>query len=868
MTKVENQSSLHLITKRFLKMNKHRNIISICAIILTTVMFSVLFIAGLSIFKSSQEQMKRNTMSTSHIDIKDLTKAEFKRIISDSSIKKYGYTIYLTTADNEKLKTSQTEIRYANFNGAKSFMSYPTTGHMPKNENEIALSTITLDFMGIPHKIGEKVNLQMTLSGKKINKEFTLCGYWKGDSLFLAQEGWVSQLFCTQNAKQLVNENRRNGDIEGGYDLSLWVNHIFRLEKIVQTLDKKYGISKSGANISLNPAYDYFDEDSYSYIGAILALLVIFLSGYLIIYNVFQMSVKNDIKAYGQLKNIGATGRQLKRIVLNQALYLCLIAIPIGILIGYFAGKSMTPYLIPQDEDKKMQIYIMANPVIMILSAMFSMITVYIACLKPSKIVKRLTPIEALKYQENSNNMEKIQKSCFLQREDKKKKQAEKISKELWNKKVENSQKISLFKFAFENIKRNKLRFCIVIVSLMLPIIILNCIYIMWRGYDFNKYIAAYISSDFNISGATSSLETANLKAISPEFQKALEQRPEVKNISKVYNTTSEHTLAAYEKQNLLKLIGKLEEKKIHSSYDMQKEKDMLNQNQRESNILGITKGVFNKLQIFQNQVSWEKFNQGNYVIIESFYHPFGELYHTGDLIKIEFPNNVIKQYTVLANASMPYDLDYPYGSNSWFSYHFILPEREYVRTSQNSSAMVVGINVKKNEHKTFKHWLETYIKKGDKPVYITSRDTLKSNCESFASTYYIVLGSLGIIIFLIGILNFFNTISMSVVSRRNELALFEAIGMTKRQMKRMLIYEGMIYLMTAFMLANTIGIIITSYVVKSTIGSVFYFTYHFSLIASICAFPALLLIAVVIPVYHYRKMMKYTVVERICYEE
>ena len=84
-------------------------------------------------------------------------------------------------------------------------------------------------------------------------------------------------------------------------------------------------------------------------VAAIAAvLLLILFTGYLIIYNVFQISVTNDIRFYGLLKTIGTTGRQLKRIIRYQALALSLAGIPVGLLLGWLVGAGLTPAVIGQ----------------------------------------------------------------------------------------------------------------------------------------------------------------------------------------------------------------------------------------------------------------------------------------------------------------------------------------------------------------------------------------------------------------------------------------------------------------------------------------------------------------------------------------
>ena len=78
---------------------------------------------------------------------------------------------------------------------------------------------------------------------------------------------------------------------------------------------------------------------------AAFLLLVIF-TGYLIIYNIFQISVVGDIRFYGLLKTIGTTPLQLKRIIRQQALLLCLIGIPVGLLPGYGIGAVLVPVVL------------------------------------------------------------------------------------------------------------------------------------------------------------------------------------------------------------------------------------------------------------------------------------------------------------------------------------------------------------------------------------------------------------------------------------------------------------------------------------------------------------------------------------------
>ena len=111
-------------------------------------------------------------------------------------------------------------------------------------------------------------------------------------------------------------------------------------------------------------ATDYIDTGvNWGYTGAQLSrqpgsrhgcspsprmLLLIIFTGYLIIYNVFQISVTNDIRFYGLLKTIGTTPRQLRRIIRQQALALSLAGIPLGLVLGWLIGGQLTPVIVSQ----------------------------------------------------------------------------------------------------------------------------------------------------------------------------------------------------------------------------------------------------------------------------------------------------------------------------------------------------------------------------------------------------------------------------------------------------------------------------------------------------------------------------------------
>lgn len=120
-------------------------------------------------------------------------------------------------------------------------------------------------------------------------------------------------------------------------------------------------------------------------------LLLIVFTGYLIIYNVFQISVTNDIRFYGLLKTIGTTGRQIKALLRQQALLLSCIGIPIGLVLGWMVGGLLAPMVIQRLDGVVSTVSV--HPLIFVGSALFALFTVLLSCAKPAGWRRRSPPL-------------------------------------------------------------------------------------------------------------------------------------------------------------------------------------------------------------------------------------------------------------------------------------------------------------------------------------------------------------------------------------------------------------------------------------------------------------------------------------------
>ena len=846
MVKVENKETLRLLTKRFMKMNRARNIIAVIAIMLTSLLFTSLFVGSVSMILSKRATEIKQFMDSSHAIAQNLSEEDAKRlqktIEQDEDVERYGSGIFLGAGMDERFGFS-VEVRYADENMAESFNCLPTTGRLPEKENEVALSSTILESLGVTPKIGEEVTLTWEVNPmlKQYKTDtFQICGFWQGDKAVLGQMVWVSEAYAKENRYPVTQEELENGIYNGGKEYFLWYKNLWNLEKKTEKISKAAGFTRAGTGMEVNPAYNLFEEDSFSFSSLIIMILFVILAGYLIIYNIFNISVKTDIRAYGLLKNVGTTGKQLKKIVRMQAWRLSAIGIPIGLLCGYLAGLCMAPSLTADAEisaqaGKTAQTVVSANPLIFLAAILLTLLTVYLSSLQACKMVERVSPVEALRLAEGEQSHRKIKKNTS----------------------------VTWWGMAVQNVLRNWKKGLIVMLSIALSMVVVNCIVMLVQGYDFDSYRKVLLASDFQLDQMTGSLLNTNFNGITPEIKEILDECPDSAKTGYVYYSEETHKM----EPELLKTWEAFADKyeKNWNDYEKQVWEEAKASNTVSVHFLGISESVFDKLEWRGEKCSWDTFKSGNYVLVD-YGNKYAErpvsYYQTGGIFQMDYKNGNQKDYEVIGEALMPYALDYPYADCIYIT--VLVPEEEYITQTGNESAMYAAIDAKKGEDKQIKEYIDKNILKENDMINVFSVLDMKESFQRYVSKYYMIGSFLVVILAFIGIMNFFNTTATSVISRKKELALLEVVGMTKKQVSKMLVTEGFLYLGGAFVIAVLLIVFGAKQILVNTLGTAFFFRLHLTIVPCVLMIPILVGIAYVIPKYQFEKMSRESIVERI----
>ena len=159
---------------------------------------------------------------------------------------------------------------------------------------------------------------------------------------------------------------------------------------------------------------------------------------------------------------------------------------------------------------------------------------------------------------------------------------------------------------------------------------------------------------------------------------------------------------------------------------------------------------------------------------------------------------------------------------------------------------------------------LEDYTENEEKNLTYVSKQTYEKEFKEFTSMFWIVGGALSFVLALIGILNFINAIVTGILARKKELAMMEAVGMTGRQMKGMLAWEGIFYIALTGVFSIAAGGLISRFLLKIVADEMWFLSYHFTVMPIVACIPILVLLACVIPVTAYNRMAKESTVERI----
>ena len=308
---VSNKKCIRRLALRRMRSSRSANIIAVLAIALTTVLFTSLFTIVMSMLYGYEQSNFRIAGGYAHGCFKYLTEAQFDDLKDDPIIKEYSDRIFVGMPLEAPFDKSHVEVSYCDDNAAKWMYLTPKEGRFPaENTNEAATDTRVLSLLGVTPELGTEFTMTFDVDGTETTETFTLCGWWEYDEAIQANHVLIPR----SRAEEIFSKLDTQGldGITATHNMDVMLNSTAHInEDLLQVLENHGYQSESrseGENfipIGVNWGYiqaglaEGMDPENVIAFGAII-LLIIF-TGYLIIYNVFRISVSNDIRHYGLL---------------------------------------------------------------------------------------------------------------------------------------------------------------------------------------------------------------------------------------------------------------------------------------------------------------------------------------------------------------------------------------------------------------------------------------------------------------------------------------------------------------------------------------------------------------------------------------
>lgn len=896
MIKVSNGSCIRRLGLRSMKAARTRNLVAVLAIALTTVLFTSLFAIAATINNSYQQENFRKMGGDSHGAVKELTWEQVEDFRSDPLIVESSARLFVGMVTEPPFNKSHVEVSYLEEQGAPHYFCDPVAGTLPhEGTDEAAMDTHILALLGVEPALGAKVTLPITIDsnsgGQTITRTFTLSGWWEYDSAVIANH----ILLPRSAAEELAALS--DGDplsLTGKWTLDVMFKNALNIRKNMETVLANHGyqnetpgaenylkIGVSWAHTASSISGD-LDFEELLAIAAILLLIVF--TGYLIIYNVFQISVTNDIRFYGLLKTIGTTGRQLKRIIRQQALLLSLIGIPLGLLLGFVVGNVLTPIIMVNLSYKNA--FVSFDPWIFLGASAFSLATVFLSCARPGRVAAKVSPVEALRYTEGSRAKPRRAGPRPVKKA---------------------AGGASLPKMAWANLGRSRSKTVVTVVSLTLAVVLMNLTYTFTSGFDLEKYLSASVCTDFIVGHADQFVAgSGNFRSADNAVPEALiadiDARPGITGSGRVYAkswgiqqfVTEERFLQSWQKFN-----PDYGEQKLAAAERLPDGRVAT-----DAMLYGMEDFPLSKLNVIEGDLAPLRDPAQNAIAATVAVDDYGELIpssawaRVGDTVKLRYvsewkrvdlatgeelsPEKVDdriekyasdtfmslpkvyeeQEYTVCALVTVPSAISFRYGIVGGSSY--VLGAERFKQDSGTDLIMIYTFDTTDESNAAMEDFLADYTETAQ-PIYdYESRQSYMDEFEGFRNMFLALGGALSFIIGLVGVLNFINAVLTGILTRKREFAVLQAVGMTGRQLKTMLVCEGLYYTLLSLALSLLLSLVLGPFAGQVVSGVFSFFSYRFTILPLVLILPVFLILGALVPLLVYRSVSRFTIVERL----
>ena len=793
---------LKKFTKKNLKLNKKRTIVTIIGIMLSTALICA--VAGMV---SSTQKTLANAMRADHgnyhMRFENVPAEELKFIEENVNVESYFLTKNVGYAKLEgSINPGKPYLFLMEFdrNALQNSSFKIVEGRLPENENEVVISQHIIDNGGVELKVGDTLSLDVgtrrlvddgsVLSQSNpylgeeesqeenlqeeitdtINKTYTIVGIIERPSYELEDYQAPGYTIIT------YSDNINNTDVA---NISVLFNNVGdyeeTTEQIVNTVKEDTGVDISTvANVNVIRFDGGLSENTmnvlYGIAGVIIVIIVV--SSVFVIRNSFAISVAEKTKQYGMLASVGATKKQIRKTVLLEGTYIGAIAIPLGILCGIIAIVVLlwiVNYLIGDMMDGVVFIYnVPLLPIL--LSIVISAITIYLSCIIPAIRASKISPIEAIRGNEDI----KIK--------------AKKIKTSKLTKKIFGIGGV----IASKNLKRNKKKYRTTVISLVVSI----AIFISLSSFlDYGKRAVGlyYTDMKYNVDVYNGDIELYN----------EIAQLNNIDDYSYSFTTSAIIDIEKYGSEYGKKISeinrAYYEEAERETEYQDTVAVIMFSNDYFKKFIkeLGLNENDYKNIAILEDDEF--EYNEDGTSVLRNYYN-----IKEGEIITINL-NGEERQVTIAKRSDQrPMGFEGSYATDGW-----IFVSEDFMEDKDNE-IISTGMYINSSDASQLERDINNIIADNDsyKNVHITNLAEFADQERRILLLVSIFLYGFITVITLIGVTNIFNTITTNMILRSKEFANLKSIGMTTKEFNKMIRLESLLYGLKSLLIGIPIGLL------------------------------------------------------------
>ncbi len=805
---------------------KSKNILIGIAIILTTLLLFVIPSIGKDMVEVNFAVINK-IYPTWHALYRNVDESTVMKLAAHHDVKTYGLR---SDAGYMNLEDATVSMMYMDRTGMELYKVKLKEGQLPQKENDIVVSKGILEALGQNGKIGDTITVPYQIlkdDGLDYTKEkdFRICGFLADNESSKEQKQYtslVSEAFLKAEIpveqvkyRFLLQVNGQKGNTTADYT------------ETIQNIARQFGISEDDMNINKEYlAANYVDPATIPVIVGIM--LIVVLAGIITIYSVYYVYMNQRVREFGKLKAIGATKRQLRQIVLREGMGVALFAIPIGLLIGTVAVKVVLLQFVEHAKDSNVLITEAYKVVakgevqlyywwIYLLAIAVTLCTVYLSLMKPMRMAAKVSEIEAMRYQGGSKRQKSSRKGY---------------------------QFLNIGRLTKRNLAENKKKSTITIVSMAVTGIFVMMVATVLSCANPMESAKSSIVGQYEISPIVESgnkehpeYEWAEVQKNNPLNEGLKQQIEELDGVERVDVFTA------------LKVSGGPFEEKIGTEF-----------------INGVPEEYAEELKkgITEGNVTYEELKSGDKVILDrALLHWYPDI-KVGDKLKLNIhdgDNTFQKEIEVAAIGE--------YGGGLTNYNCLIMAKEGAEKLTINNSSSYFQVIADKDYDEALEASLQAIVDGSGRLQMRTWKneyDTWENAIQMTRGACYAFI----IILAAISIMNLINTMINSVHVRKKELGMMQAIGMSDRQLMKMLQLEGIFY---------TVGTLIISIGVGSLAGYPLFLyakrtgmfdisTYHYPVTAAIIIILTLFVIQMLLAIFIAKSVRKDSLIERIRFSE